>query len=457
MYPGETEAINNFMYTFIAHTKFQVPFNKAFNDGMDHSNYTPDDAAIHWMITPQFRAGNQMDRSNTEHDQMRYQHRGYAKYADIVRLFGWETFTSFYNQENLDYNAGTYNSGGADGRTLRFSKAANVDLRPLIHFWGALPVNEVALKVAVVDNAGLLPSLQVRCLLERYKTILPTDNEEFNAFYEKIYPSKPYKSSDNPLYGIGWFHTQSSTYSAADGTSGIARIDALLQLYFPLEMRQQSCVGVKTGEDENEVIVPTSWSWMPNDGMIGVGGDGVVTQVDGTSTPERTPAETPETPEPEQGSSPAPGSDQSGGSGSSAKNGGTGAGENKGSNTVNGTAPSLSGTKGGGGSIDAGLYVGLFVLFFVLFVAAPISAAYWYFIVKKKNKDGGGGETSSSKPAVATTVIDVEMSDQIQKTGTEPSLPKRPQNQRQQLDQFNNIRVKNGAKNVGGHHHNHHH
>ena len=122
---------------------------------------------------------------------------------------------------------------------------------------------------------------------------------------------------------------------------------------------------------------------------------------------------------------------------------------------MNGTvpsAPSLSSTKGDD-AIDAGLYVGLFVLFFVLFVAAPISVAYWYFIVKKKKKNNNGGA-----PAVATTTaIDVEMSDQIQKTGTEPTLPERPQNQRQQLDQFNNIRVKNGAKNVGGHHHHHHH
>jgi hypothetical protein len=28
MYPGETEAINNFMYTFIAHTQFGVPFDQ---------------------------------------------------------------------------------------------------------------------------------------------------------------------------------------------------------------------------------------------------------------------------------------------------------------------------------------------------------------------------------------------------------------------------------------------
>ena len=54
----------------------------------------PDDAAIHWMITDTFQAGEEMNHSNTEHDEFRYQHRGYAKYADIVRLFGWEVCTA---------------------------------------------------------------------------------------------------------------------------------------------------------------------------------------------------------------------------------------------------------------------------------------------------------------------------------------------------------------------------
>ena len=276
-YPGETEAINNFMYTFIAHTKFGVGFDKAFNDGQSHSNYGPDDAAVHWMITPNFRAGSEMDHSNTEHDQMRYQHRGYAKYADIVRLFGWEAFTKFYYQENLDHNAGTFTDGGTDGRTLRFSKAAGVDLRALIHFWGAHPRNEASLKTAV-ESAGLQPSLQVRCLLERYKTIIPADRAAFGNFYGKIHPGKKY-TNQNPLYGIGWHHVQSSKYSSADAAKRRDRIDALLRKYFPASMLRQSCAGVQTGTAE--VAVPAKWSWMPSDGKITVGGDGAVTKVDG--------------------------------------------------------------------------------------------------------------------------------------------------------------------------------
>ena len=32
------------------------------------------------------------------YNEFRYQHRGYGKYADIVRLFGWATFTGYYHK-----------------------------------------------------------------------------------------------------------------------------------------------------------------------------------------------------------------------------------------------------------------------------------------------------------------------------------------------------------------------
>ena len=142
MYRGETEALCNFVYTYVRHVKFNDSFAVAFNNGMSHSNYDPDGAAVHWMITPNFRAGNEMDRTNSEYNEFRYQHRGYAKYADIVRLFGWDTFTGFYHQEHLDYEAGLFGSRWdvraddglpqTDSRTLRLSVQAGCDLTPLI-------------------------------------------------------------------------------------------------------------------------------------------------------------------------------------------------------------------------------------------------------------------------------------------------------------------------------------
>jgi hypothetical protein len=50
---------------------------------------TPDEAAVDWMVTPQFGAGQEMDYSNTPDDQFRYQQRGYGKYADMAREWGW--------------------------------------------------------------------------------------------------------------------------------------------------------------------------------------------------------------------------------------------------------------------------------------------------------------------------------------------------------------------------------
>ena len=103
-YAGETEAIVNFLWVYVHHVKFGVvspcfwssspqtsgfsthasghhllltppsplqEFNEAFRTSFG-GNYEPDDAAVHWMITPNFREGNEMDRSHTPLDEYRY-------------------------------------------------------------------------------------------------------------------------------------------------------------------------------------------------------------------------------------------------------------------------------------------------------------------------------------------------------------------------------------------------
>ena len=89
LFQGEGEAIVNFPHVYVMNQKFGVDFDKAFRQSRGAANYTVDDAAIHWMITENFRNGNPMDKSNTTLDEFRYQARSYAKYADTARLFGW--------------------------------------------------------------------------------------------------------------------------------------------------------------------------------------------------------------------------------------------------------------------------------------------------------------------------------------------------------------------------------
>jgi hypothetical protein len=269
-YRGETEAINNFLYTYVAHVKFGVDFNTAFNLSWGHfptpclgcsRNYEPDDAAVHWMITPNFRDGNEMDYSRGYGlNEFDYQHRGYGKYADIVRLFGWETFTAFYHKEQQDKELGLvhdmadYNFGLAseqsawpDIRTLRWSIAAGVDLRPLIHAWGIHPVNSAALATKMMEME-LVVSERVRCLLLRYRELIPSDNAAFNIFFEKIYPGRPRPPSDatNPA-GVGWYNVWRDAYSAADGTNAKAALTAILELYYG-HATEASCSGVESGQ-----------------------------------------------------------------------------------------------------------------------------------------------------------------------------------------------------------------
>jgi hypothetical protein len=263
-YRGETEAIVNFVWAYLRHMKFGDHFNAAFKGSMSHSNYEPDDAAVHWMITTNFRAGNEMDHSHTELDEFRYQHRGYAKYADIARLFGWGAWTGYYSQRNADHNNGvtldTWRDGldGVDARTLQFSVQAGCDISPLIHFWGIKPVNAAALG-AKMKAKGLGECLPVLCLLKRYRTLVPADNAAFNTFFEKIHPGRPIVASDDKRFGRGWYNVWRDTYGAAEGTAAVAQLTSVIDTYFT--NKDASCAGQITAT--SDVARPCNYSWLP--------------------------------------------------------------------------------------------------------------------------------------------------------------------------------------------------
>ena len=245
---GEGEAIVNFPFSYVLNEKFGEDFDTAFQKTVGHADYTVDDAAIHWMITENFRNGNPMDNSNTTRDEFRYQQRGYAKYGDIARLFGWQALKKFFKQENLDFNAGKLTCfespicldglAQADSRIFRLSKAAGADLTPLIHFWGVHPDNSTALAQAITA-AGLDNSTIVRDKLVYYAGIAPDNNTEFNTHFETVFPI--HKSHHNsvaddcasPLYGCGWYHAWSDNFTESHGDNITTRMQSLLSQYFP--------------------------------------------------------------------------------------------------------------------------------------------------------------------------------------------------------------------------------
>ncbi|MHC4743530.1 MAG: M60 family metallopeptidase, partial [Planctomycetota bacterium] len=233
-FPGHTEATVNLPYVYVATEKFGMGLVEAFTKSMrlGHlENMSVDQAALTWMVTENFRNGRPMDITNSTKNEVRYQHRGYGRYVDMAVLFGWHVVSDFYYQEHLDYMSGAPGDGlgSVDSRILRLSKAAGVDLTPLIHCWGVHPVDLGALRAAILAE-GLPRSKVVYDRLVHYKEIIPANNAEFWDHYLTVYPSQP--GGGNPDYQYGWYNVWKSVYDESHGTAAKNAMQDIIDLHF---------------------------------------------------------------------------------------------------------------------------------------------------------------------------------------------------------------------------------
>ena len=231
---GEVEAVVNLPYVAVLNRGFGVDLDTAFGRSFSKPYVSLDQAAIMWMVTENFRRGRPMNISNSPANEVRYQHRGYGKYVEIVNLFGWKALSDFWLSVNLDYLKGIEyprNSDPTDSRILRMSRTADADLRPLIHFWGIHPEDNEALKKAM-DAEGLQPSPLIYDRLIHYKTLVPMSNAEFAAHAGIVNP-KGIREGKNPLYGEGWYYTWLPKYEESHGVAARAALQEIIDLYFP--------------------------------------------------------------------------------------------------------------------------------------------------------------------------------------------------------------------------------
>jgi hypothetical protein len=231
---GEVEAVVNLPYVAVLNKGFGVDLDTAFGRSRGQPHITLDQAAIMWMVTENFRKGNPMDISNSEANEVRYQHRGYGKYVEIAELFGWETLRGFWHSVHLDYLEGIEyprNSDPTDSRILRLSKKAGADLTPLIHFWGIQPEDPAALREQMVEN-GLKPSRLIYDRLVHYRTLIPMDNSEFAEHANVVHP-KGIGEGRSPLYGEGWYYVWLAKYDQSHGIAAQEALQQIIDTYFP--------------------------------------------------------------------------------------------------------------------------------------------------------------------------------------------------------------------------------
>ena len=165
---------------------------------------------------------------------MRYQHRGYAHYVDIVELFGWEALEIFWQAESDAADMGMpfpVNNQSQDDRIFRMSKAAGFDLRPLFHFWGIHPNNQELLAQQMTDHDLKLP-MSIKEKLHTYKNLIPIDYEEFVEFGNELYPDFLNYGGDQYDFGAGWYQQTAQTYDEERAEKIVQALSDIILFYY---------------------------------------------------------------------------------------------------------------------------------------------------------------------------------------------------------------------------------
>lgn len=233
-FPGEEEAFVNFPYIMAMNYGLSEDLDEAVKASFFSSLFDVDKTATHRMVSNTF--GAERNISNTENDEVRYQHRGYGHYFEIVNILGWCPLRNLWTQEFIEFERDSIDYADdydIDDRIVRMSVAAQADLRPLLHVFGILPQDSIAVQDSLVQ-VGVLPSLTVYNRLQEYFDLIPDDNTAFVNYALSVYPNLYTDGPiDDPRYGVGWHYLKSLSYDATEGQQRTAILQSIIDLYFP--------------------------------------------------------------------------------------------------------------------------------------------------------------------------------------------------------------------------------
>ncbi|HMQ46710.1 MAG TPA: M60 family peptidase N-terminal accessory domain-containing protein [Saprospiraceae bacterium] len=233
-FPGEEEAIVNFPYIMALNYGLGQDLEEAVNYSFVPNTYGIDNTATHRMVSNTF--GIERDISNTTTDEVRYQHRGYGHYFEIVNLFGWCPLRNFWKQEFIDFENGInhgINDQNIDSRMVRMSVGAQADLRPLFHVFGLVSQDSAAVQ-STLEQLGVLPSPIVYNRLQAYFDLIPENKTAFINYALSVYPTLYTEGpTAHPDYGVGWHYLKSLTYDEAEAQSRAAILQSIIDRYFP--------------------------------------------------------------------------------------------------------------------------------------------------------------------------------------------------------------------------------
>lgn len=234
---GEVEAIVNFLYVPVLNKCYGMSLDEAFQRSFGPSyGYfaTKDNTTRTRLVADTFHEGLERNTCNCTMNEVRYQHRGYAHYVDIVELYGWEALERFWQSESEAADMGNpfpINNQAQDDRIFRMSQAAGVDLRPLFHFWGIIPHDQETL-AQHMEEEGLKLPMDIKEKLHHYRSLIPVDNDEFVSFGNELYDDFLNYSGTQFDFGPGWYQQRAKTYDEAQAAKVEQALSDIIIYYY---------------------------------------------------------------------------------------------------------------------------------------------------------------------------------------------------------------------------------
>lgn len=186
----EVETVVHIPATYVYNTIFNLTFDEAFKYSSQEFLLLHE-AAMDWMIADNFRNNKDMDCDPTMDelvcDELRYQHRGHAKYIDMARLFGWEALfnMNFEFYKKFEITPPLHNNVSKEDVIRNASVSNGVNMSPLFHFWGLAPSESLRQELSTLPQ-----SQEILELLKKYYNYIPETQADFQEYRDKLLDRK---------------------------------------------------------------------------------------------------------------------------------------------------------------------------------------------------------------------------------------------------------------------------
>lgn len=250
----EAECVVHMLATSVYSNVYGLSINDAFKES-GFQKFGFDQAAFDWIITNNFRTNERIYEDETapleESEMLRYQHRSWAKYAEIADIFGWEALSKVNAQF---YHPGVEQSStvcdwrgfvvGRDEYIKAASDALGINMTPLFHFWGINPSPELQEELQAYPQS---PEIKAR-ILEYRENVAPKTLEDYMVYHD-IFPKDDYQYPRYEQY-LQEFDEE----FAADI---LAQFDFLIETYFPLPRTGTNFVSFDLPAATSDAIIDT--------------------------------------------------------------------------------------------------------------------------------------------------------------------------------------------------------